>query len=63
MVSEKVIVVLLVLSILLSIGSIAVTTSLNLDSIRLALSHTGYASSDSGSGKVQLFVESPTGGK
>jgi hypothetical protein len=56
MVSEKLIVILLVLSIVLSVGSIVLTTSLNLDSIKSAVSGNANAVPDFGASHIGLNV-------
>ncbi len=58
---EKIVVVLLLITIILSIGSIVVTFSLNLVEIpRLQASQASSASSNSGD--VSLVIKRPVGG-
>ena len=58
MVSEKIIVVLLVLAVILSLVSIAVTLSMNVPNID---QFSDIIVKGKGSGQVKLFVEKPTG--
>jgi flagellar basal body-associated protein FliL len=62
-VSNKIIVILLILSILLSVGSIVITSSLNLSSVKEVFSNQkAHAVPDASFGKVGLDIASLAGG-
>lgn len=60
MVSEKAVVILLVVAIILSVISIAITLSVNMDSIKLPRAPKATTSQ---TGQVRLIVEKPVGGE